>query len=246
MKKNILMIDDNLDLLDVVKELFAKTEFNLITAKDGAEGLFKASNQKFDAIICDFKMPKMDGEAFITEFRTTAKSEVPIIIYSGHLEEIPAKLQALKGIYKLAKPAQGYELIQRVRCLVAAPETETVRVLPVRFEAAKFIFKEADNTSACFLIMDGEIEILKEFSDGSEIIIATLTKGDFLGGYLPADERFRTFSARAKTSVQLIEISQAQIEKELEGKPRWFRALLLSSHTQIKSVHKTLKQKKAS
>lgn len=246
MKKNVLMIDDNLDLLDVVKELFAKTEFNLITAQDGAEGLFKASNQKFDAIICDFKMPKKDGEAFITKFRSVSKVEVPIIIYSGHLEEIPTKLQALKGIYILAKPAQGYELIQRVRCLIAGPETETVRALPLRFEAAKFIFKEADNTSSCFLIMEGDVEILKEFSDGSEIIIATLTKGDFLGSYLPADERFRTFSARAKTGVQLIEITQVQVEKELEGKPRWFRALLLSSHSQIKSVHKTLKQKKAS
>ncbi len=246
MKKNILMIDDNLDLLDVVKELFAKTEFNFVTAKDGAEGLFKAKNQKFDAIICDFKMPKLDGEAFITEFRTVAKMEVPIIIYSGHLDAIPPKLQALKSIYKLAKPAQGYELIQRVRCLVSAPENETVRVLPIRFEAGSSIFKEADNTSTCYWIKDGEVELLKEFSDGSEIILATLHAGDFVGSYLPVDERFRSFSARAKTSVQLKEITQAQIEKELEGKPEWFRSLLLSSHSQLKSVHKTLRQKKAS
>lgn len=246
MKKNILMIDDNVDLLDVVKELFAKTEFNFVVAKDGAEGLFKAKNQKFDAIICDFKMPKVDGEAFITEFRTVAKMEVPIIIYSGHLEAIPPKLQALKGIYKLAKPAQGYELVQRVRCLVAPQESDTVRVLPIRYEAGSIVFKEADNTSICYWIKDGEVELLKEFSDGSEVVLATLSAGDFLGSYLPLDERFRTFTARAKTSVQLKEITQAQIEKELDGKPDWFRSLLLSSHAQLKSVHKTLKQKKAS
>jgi CRP-like cAMP-binding protein len=240
------MIDDNLDLLEVVKELFAKTEFNFVVAKDGAEGLFKAKNQKFDVIICDFKMPKIDGEAFIMEFRTVAKMDVPIIIYSGHLDAIPPKLQLLKGIYKLAKPAQGYELIQRVRCLVSAPETETVRVLPIRYEAGSVLFQEADTTATCYWIKDGEVELYKEFSDGSQVVLATLSTGDFLGSYLPADERFRTFSARAKTSVQLKEITQSQIEKELEGKPEWFRALLLSSHAQLKSVHKTLKQKKAS
>ncbi len=246
MKKNILMIDDNIDLLDVVKELFATTEFNFVTAKDGAEGLSKAKNQKFDAIICDFKMPKLDGEAFIAEFRTVAKSEIPIIIYSGHLDAIPAKLQHLKGIYKLAKPAQGYELIQRVRCLVSPPENVVVKVLPVRFPAGSIIFKESDNSSTCYWIKEGEIELYKQLSDGSEVLLALIGMGDFLGSFMPLDERFRHYSARAKTNVQLKEITQPQIEKELEGKPEWFRSLLLSSHAQIKSVHKSLKQKKAS
>ena len=119
-RKSVLMVDDNIDLLEMVKMLFDPKEFLLVTAKDGSEGLLKAQNQKFDVVVSDIKMPKMDGIRFIQEFRRLIKHETPVLIYSAHLDELPLPLKNIKSLYRLSKPSQGYELVQRVRSLAEA------------------------------------------------------------------------------------------------------------------------------
>lgn len=245
-RKTVLMIDDSLELLEVARTLFDSKEFQFLTAKDGAEGLFKAKNQKFDAVICDFKMPKMDGATFVKEFRRSVKGEIPILLYSGHLEALPEDLRDVKQLYRLAKPCQSYELIERVRSLVGN------NVLPVgqakagqvRFEPESFIFREGDRGSDCYILTEGTIEVLREFPDGSELVLDTLKPGDFLGSWVPADGQFRYFSAKAKTLVALTVIPQAQIAKEIETLPVWAKFMVKGQYSRLHSAYQQLKKLK--
>lgn len=243
-RKAVMMVDDNVDLLEVAKALFDSREFLFVTAKDGAEAMFKAQNQKFDAIICDIRMPRMDGVTFIKEFRRNSKTETPVLIYSGHLDEIPPALRDLKSVYRLAKPSQGYELVQRVRSLVGSADTtaQAPKILPRRFTAGSFIFREGERGAEGFMIDDGEVEIIKEFSDGTEVILDVLTAGEFLGTWAPNDSQFRFHSARAKTAITLTEINQGQIQKEMEGKPAWFQALVRGKHARLNTAFQRLKK----
>lgn len=245
-RKSVLMIDDSTELLEVARSLFDAKEFLFLTAKDGAEGLFKAKNQKFDAVICDFKMPKMDGASFIKEFRRLVKGETPILLYSGHLDALPPELRDVKHLYRLAKPCQSYELIERVRSLVGS---NVIPVAPVkssqmRFEAESFLFREGERGSDGFILHEGEVEILKEFSDGTELVLDTLVPGDFLGNWAPADGQFRFYSARAKTRVSLTPISQAQMVKDLEQMPAWGQSVVKGQFNRLHNAYQKLKKLK--
>ncbi len=248
-RKTVLMIDDSVELLEVAHSLFDAKEFLFLTAKDGAEGLFKAKNQKFDVVICDFKMPKMDGATFVKEFRRTVKSATPILLYSGHLDGLPQELREIKNLYRLAKPCQSYELIERVRSLAGGPAAPVVQAKTgqIRFEAGSFLFREGERGSDGFILHEGTIEILKEFPDGSELVLDLLAPGDFLGNWAPVDGQFRFYSARAKTLVTLTTVPQTQIVKELEHLPAWAQSVVKSQFNRLQGAYQQIKKlKKAS
>ena len=57
----ILIIDDERAIRNVLKDILGNEGFQTDEAADGEEGLKKISNGNFDAILCDIKMPKLDG-----------------------------------------------------------------------------------------------------------------------------------------------------------------------------------------
>ncbi|MFH1381188.1 MAG: response regulator [Candidatus Omnitrophota bacterium] len=79
-KKKILIIDDEKDLLDLLKEQLELAEYEVIIAQDGEEGLEKAASYKPDLIICDINMPKKNGFEVLKEFRDNQNTYTPFII----------------------------------------------------------------------------------------------------------------------------------------------------------------------
>jgi CheY-like chemotaxis protein len=249
-RKSVLMVDDNIDLLEMVKMLFDPKEFLLVTAKDGSEGLLKAQNQKFDVVVSDIKMPKMDGIRFIQEFRRLIKHETPVLIYSAHLDELPLPLKNIKSLYRLSKPSQGYELVQRVRSLAEAANNKetTTKVAPVAlnpfyksFESGAYIFREGETGAEGMIIQKGQIGIYKEFSDGKEVLIDTLEEGEFLGEIAPQESQFRYFTAKALTTVELTIYPQAILLKEIEGKPEWFQKMVQGQHKRLINAYQRMR-----
>ena len=247
-RKAILMIDDSVELLEVARTLFDDKEFFFLTAKDGAEGLFKAKNQKFDVVICDVRMPKMDGTTFVKEFRRLVKGDTPILIYSGHLDALPSEFKDFKNVYRLAKPCQGYELVERVRSL-AGGHTATLpqtKVGQTRFEAGSFLFREGERGSDAFILNEGTVELIKEFSDGTEMVLDVIESGDFIGSWAPADGQFRFYSARAKSMVTLTSVPQTQINRDLEHQPMWLQSMIKGQFHRLNNAYQKLKKLKAS
>ena len=261
-RKPILMIDDNMELLELAGKLFDAREFFFVTARDGAEALFKIKNQSFSVIVCDVKMPRMDGITFLKEFRRLPKGDTPVLFYSGHLDELPANVQELKNVYRMNKPGQGYELIEKVRSLAAshasaAPHAaKTVAPNPSKlaklyglngserkFEPDSFLFHEGEKGADVFVIMEGEVEILKENPDGSLLPLETLHKGDVIGSLVPEDGHYRTFAARTKTLVTLASYSQLEVLAELNKTPDWVQAMVRSQHARLVSAYQALRSK---
>lgn len=61
MSKKILIVDDESDLVEVVRSRLVASGYECITASDGMEGLTKAQKENPDLIILDLMLPKMDG-----------------------------------------------------------------------------------------------------------------------------------------------------------------------------------------
>lgn len=79
--KNILIIDDNEDVLDIFKQLLLDEGYRVSTASNGASGVVLFLMQSFDLVITDINMPKMSGFDVIKKINNIIK--VPIILMSS-------------------------------------------------------------------------------------------------------------------------------------------------------------------
>lgn len=85
--KKILIVDDEKEVLDMLGDFFSSRGYTTITAADGEEALKNFDENIPDIIICDIKMPKMDGYQFLKTLRNTRRW-VPVIILSALTEPI--------------------------------------------------------------------------------------------------------------------------------------------------------------
>lgn len=83
LKEKILIIDDEEAVLKISEDILKKSHFNVKTALNGNEGLRLFENDRFDLILTDIKMPRIDGLDVIKYVRTQNK-EIPIIIFTGY------------------------------------------------------------------------------------------------------------------------------------------------------------------
>ena len=110
----ILVIDDEQSILSTLREILEYEKFRVDEAKDGTEGLRLAREHHYDAILCDIKMPKMDGLEVLGQLMSF--SETPVIMISGH-GTIETAVEAIrKGAYDyIAKPLDLNRLLVTLR-----------------------------------------------------------------------------------------------------------------------------------
>ena len=69
---SILTVDDSTSMRQMVSFTLKQAGYDVVEAKDGDDGLTKAKNSKFNLIITDVNMPKMDGISLVKELRAIA------------------------------------------------------------------------------------------------------------------------------------------------------------------------------
>lgn len=111
----ILIIDDERSIRNVLKDILTNEGFKVEEAADGEEGLKKFKTTSFDLVLCDIKMPKLDGLEFLDAVMQT-NSEVPVIMISGH-GNIETAVDAVKnGAFDyIAKPPDLNRLLITIR-----------------------------------------------------------------------------------------------------------------------------------
>jgi CheY-like chemotaxis protein len=82
--ENILVIDDNHFLRSDLAEILTLEGYTVFTAEDGEVGLQRLSDNNIDLVICDYNMPKLNGEQVLTKIRTTESTrDLPFILISA-------------------------------------------------------------------------------------------------------------------------------------------------------------------
>src|SRR6187402_3307136 len=111
----ILIIDDERAIRSTLKEILAYEKFEVDEAVDGAEGLKKAETGNYDVILCDIKMPKMDGMEVLGKLQEM-NSDTPVVMISGH-GSIDNAVEAIKkGAYDfISKPPDLNRLLVTIR-----------------------------------------------------------------------------------------------------------------------------------
>jgi DNA-binding response OmpR family regulator len=89
-KYKILVVDDDPDIREIVASFLSLEGHLCHVAKDGAEARDKTHNDHFDALITDFRMPRMNGITLAGEILKHDKS-FPVIIMTGSIDEVSAE-----------------------------------------------------------------------------------------------------------------------------------------------------------
>lgn len=112
---NILIVDDEKAIRKTLSEILSYEGYKIEEASDGEEGLRRFRDKTFDVVLCDIKMPKIDGIEFLDKVREV-NPDVPVIMISGHGTIETAVEAVKKGAYDyIAKPPDLNRLLITIR-----------------------------------------------------------------------------------------------------------------------------------
>jgi two-component system, NtrC family, nitrogen regulation response regulator NtrX len=112
---SILVIDDERAIRKTLVEILNFEKYKVDEAADGEEGLKLFTQNKYDVVLCDIKMPKLDGIDFLTK-ASELGSDTPIIMISGHGNIDTAVDAVKKGAYDyISKPPDLNRLLITIR-----------------------------------------------------------------------------------------------------------------------------------
>jgi len=131
MHERILVVDDDPDILEALTMILQSQGYQVVTARDGIEGLASLRAEKPDLMILDLLMPKMDGFAVCKELqdpRWLKYRDVPIVILTSVREEASRRRYELEiGLELdvddyLEKPISPDTLLDRMEKLLKKKE----------------------------------------------------------------------------------------------------------------------------
>lgn len=127
MSHMILVVDDEAQLVSVVRGYLEQAGFQVVTAGNGREALFAARDHQPDLIILDMMMPVMDGLTFMREYQR--EGSAPIIALTAQVDEMDKVLGLEMGADDyVTKPFSPRELLARVRAILrraGGPQAES-------------------------------------------------------------------------------------------------------------------------
>ncbi|MBS1775539.1 MAG: sigma-54-dependent Fis family transcriptional regulator [Bacteroidetes bacterium] len=204
MAQSILVIDDEKAIRKALNEILSFEGFKVEEAADGAEGLKKIEENGFDCILCDIKMPKMDGIEVLQKAQEL-KPDIPFIVISGHGNIETAVDAVKKGAFDyISKPPDLNRLLITIRNAmdkkILVAETKQLR-------------KKVSKISE----MIGESAPMKSIKETIEKVAPTdarvLITGDNGAGKELVARRIHELSHRS--NAPLIEVNCAAIPSEL-------------------------------
>jgi len=118
MAKKIMVVDDEENVLELVKAILEKEKFSVITARSGKECLELLKKVKPDLILMDLMMPVMTGKDTTKKIRENPKTkDIKIIFLTvARLSEVGiAEIEKLNVLDYITKPFDNEDLVKRVK-----------------------------------------------------------------------------------------------------------------------------------
>lgn len=251
-KYKALIVDDDTDLLEMLSDILTIAGLKVVTAIDGVDGIFKYSNETFDIILSDIKMPKKDGVKFVQYVQASEAQKMmkagntfkatPIILISASAEEYKVELEVLGNIEILTKPFSPKAVIEKVTKLLErkfSTNTTAAGTL-LSFKPGEYLIQEGDIGTDIYFVKEGSLNVVKKNQTGSDVVVSTVKGGEMVGemGFLL--KKKRTASVVAVTDSLVISIPKEKFEAVLDLQPKWFKVLFETISTRLEETTKLL------
>lgn len=184
MKKTILVVDDEKDLVDLLSYNLQRAGYSTLTAGDGIAALDLAREKKPDLVLLDVMMPRLDGMEVTRRLKgTPATSAIPVVILTAKGEETDIVVGLTLGADDyVTKPFSVKVLLARVASVLRRNEPVVSGGMP-------------DETAATNMLTAGPLTIdpnRHEVSVNGEVIKLTLTEFKLLAALVGAKGRVLT------------------------------------------------------
>jgi DNA-binding response OmpR family regulator len=124
MKKKILCVDDEEDILNFLELVLSEKGYDVVTASGGQEALTKAQMERPDLVLLDIMMPQMDGWEVLKLLRVDEETaEIPVAMLSARTEARD-RVQGLQegAIDYICKPFSLAELLGKIEAIFVQTE----------------------------------------------------------------------------------------------------------------------------
>jgi DNA-binding response OmpR family regulator len=118
--EQILILEDEGDLTDLLKEYLESNSYHVTTVSNGVEGLKRIMAQDYDVIICDMLMPHLPGDKFFIAVQKVKPHLCNRVVFmTGHKgdKKIDDFIRSVRGVM-IWKPFQPHELLDAIRYIV--------------------------------------------------------------------------------------------------------------------------------
>jgi DNA-binding NtrC family response regulator len=109
-KPHVLVIDDEPEIRDILRIMLDRGGFETTLSEDGDDALLKLSQRKFDIVVCDYLMPKMNGISLLK--KVVANNDyTPFVFFSGNSDESKGLEMIGLGAYETLPKTQINKLV---------------------------------------------------------------------------------------------------------------------------------------
>lgn len=230
----VLVIEDNPDVLDNVKEILELSGYDVNTAVNGREGVRIAVETLPELIVCDIMMPEMDGYGVLKILRQNPKTTgIPFIYLTAKADKADLRAGMNLGADDyITKPFTESELVDAVKMRLSrnasinqdlakaeglddfieqARGLETLQNLPnnrkvVKLQKKDSLYREGDVAHTAYYVHKGVVKCSKSDEYGKELVTHLYTAGEFFGyiDFLEGAERMESSSALEDAEVAVI------------------------------------------
>jgi len=118
--KKILVVEDQENILDLVKAIFSDSGYQILCARDGSEAINMANRHNPDIVLLDIQLPKVNGLDVCNSMKNSSELSRPkVLMLSGHTQKHDFHKAAEMGADGyLTKPFRPSELVQKVEELL--------------------------------------------------------------------------------------------------------------------------------
>lgn len=163
-KRRVLLVEDEKNIALLLAHNLSSSGFETSIAYDGEEGLTKALSEKFDIILLDIMLPKLDGFKVLEGIRT--KSDVPVIMVTAR-DDDKDKIAGLENGADdyVTKPYKLQELIARIRANIRRNRDEMITHVAQNNGTASIRGLEIDRSRYVVRKDGNELELSKKEYD---------------------------------------------------------------------------------
>ncbi len=253
--KTILVIEDNEDIRENVEEILTLSDYKVLTAQNGKEGVDIAQKNQPDLIICDIMMPGIDGYGVLHVLHKDPLTQnIPFIFLTSKSErsDFRAAMEMGADDY-ITKPFSGNELLNAIESRLkkndiirknlpadmhglnelrsALSNSKTLEQLTAEsnvndYKKRQVIYKQGNHPHYLFYILKGKVKTFKTHEDGKDLVIDLYNEGDFFGYTAMLENGIYKETAEAIEETELALIPRKEFEDVLNTNPAIAKKLI--------------------
>jgi CRP/FNR family transcriptional regulator, cyclic AMP receptor protein len=244
--KTILIIEDNEDIRENVAEILTLSDYKVLMAPNGKEGIEVARAHKPDLIVCDIMMPGIDGYGVLHVLHKEKDTQnIPFIFLTSKSErsDFRAAMEMGADDY-ITKPFAGNELLNAIESRLrktdvlkknltsdlqglnelrsAVDNKKSLEDLTSEssintYKKKQVVYKQGNHPHYLFYVISGKVKTYKTHEDGKDLVIDLYNEGDFFGYVALLENATYKETAEAMEESELALIPKKEFEELLNS-----------------------------